>query len=69
MVETAIDVGYRHLDTAQIYNTEPMVGEAIRNKIATSAITRDDIFLVTKVCMAVMLEIQFYTYIKLENSQ
>ena len=49
MVETAIDVGYRHLDTAPMYNTEPMVGEAMRNKITAGVITRDDIFLTTKV--------------------
>ncbi len=49
MVETAIDVGYRHLDTAAMYNTEPMVGEAMRNKITAGVITRDDIFLTTKV--------------------
>ncbi len=48
MVETAIDVGYRHLDTAPMYNTEPTVGEAIRNQIAAGVITRDDIFLTTK---------------------
>lgn len=41
----ALDVGYRHIDTAQAYGNEAAVGKAI----ADSAIPRDDIFLTTKV--------------------
>lgn len=45
--ELAIDVGYRHIDTAQIYENEEAVGQAIKN----SRIDRHDIFLTTKVWM------------------
>jgi diketogulonate reductase-like aldo/keto reductase len=45
MVETALELGYRHIDTAHIYNNEQEVGDAI----AASAIDRDDIFLTTKI--------------------
>lgn len=38
-------MGYRHVDTAQAYNNEEQVGEAL----ADSGIPRDDIFLTTKV--------------------
>ena len=50
IIETALDVGYRHLDTAQVYKTEPMVGQAIKNKIKEGAISRQDVFVTTKVC-------------------
>jgi 2,5-diketo-D-gluconate reductase B len=44
-VANALDLGYRHIDTAQIYKNEADVGQVI----ADSGIARDDIFLTTKV--------------------
>ncbi|XP_045782715.1 aldo-keto reductase AKR2E4-like isoform X2 [Maniola jurtina] len=44
----AIDVGYRHFDTASIYDTEEEIGEAIRMKIDEGAVRREDIFITTK---------------------
>jgi len=41
----ALDLGYRHVDTTQMYDNEAAVGDAI----AASAVNRDEIFLVTKV--------------------
>lgn len=41
----ALKLGFRHVDTAQIYKNEQAVGEVIRQ----SGIPRDDIFLTTKV--------------------
>lgn len=41
----AIEIGYRHLDTAQSYNTEDSVGEAVR----LSGLPRGDFFITTKV--------------------
>ena len=41
----ALDVGYRHIDTAQIYGNEAEVGRAL----AESPVARDDVFLTTKV--------------------
>ncbi len=45
MVPTALKLGYRHVDTAQIYGNEAEVGEAI----ASSGVARGEIFLTTKV--------------------
>jgi 2,5-diketo-D-gluconate reductase B len=44
-VERALALGYRHIDTAQVYANEGEVGRGIRN----SGVDREDIFLVTKV--------------------
>jgi 2,5-diketo-D-gluconate reductase B len=41
----AIEIGYRHIDTAQSYNTEDSVGEAVRR----SGLPRGDFFITTKV--------------------
>ena len=44
-VSDALEVGYRHIDTAQSYSNEEQVGDAI----AASDVERGDIFLTTKV--------------------
>lgn len=44
-VKDALEVGYRHIDTAQSYFNEEEVGEAIKE----SGVKREDIFLTTKV--------------------
>ena len=45
VVEQALRLGYRHVDTAQMYDNEREVGEGIR----ASGVPRDEIFLTTKV--------------------
>lgn len=44
-IETALDLGYRAIDTAALYYNEEEVGEAIRH----SSVRREDIFVTTKV--------------------
>ena len=41
---TALEVGYKHFDTAYGYGTEPVLGEAIRK----SGIPRSELFVTTK---------------------
>ena len=43
-VTTALEIGYRHIDTAEMYGNEKEVGEAVR----ASKIDRDDIFVTSK---------------------
>lgn len=43
-VRTALDCGYRHIDTATIYRNEKEAGRAIRD----SGVDRNDIFITTK---------------------
>src|ERR1700687_3928019 len=45
LVEQALKLGYRHIDTAQIYENEREVGEGIR----ASGVRRDELFVTTKV--------------------
>jgi diketogulonate reductase-like aldo/keto reductase len=40
----ALDAGYRHIDTAQVYKNEEAVGDAL----AESSVAREEIFLTTK---------------------
>lgn len=44
VVREAIEIGYRHVDTAQAYANERGVGEGVR----TSGVAREDIFVTTK---------------------
>jgi len=44
-VSTALDLGYRHVDTAQLYENEGGVGRAIED----ADVDRDEVFLTTKV--------------------
>jgi diketogulonate reductase-like aldo/keto reductase len=44
-VETALDIGYRHLDTAQMYDNEAAFGAALRGH----PVDRGDVFVTTKI--------------------
>jgi len=45
IVEQALKLGYRHIDTAQVYENEREVGEGLRS----SGVRRSELFLTTKV--------------------
>ncbi|MEA2891096.1 MAG: hypothetical protein QOI05_1889 [Bradyrhizobium sp.] len=45
VVEQALRLGYRHIDTAQIYENESEVGDGLR----ASGVHRDEVFVTTKV--------------------
>ena len=44
VIATALDVGYRHLDTAQLYENETAVGEGLHR----ADVAREDVFVATK---------------------
>jgi len=44
-IQEALELGYRHFDTAQIYGNEDFLGEALK----TSNIPRSEIFITTKI--------------------
>jgi diketogulonate reductase-like aldo/keto reductase len=45
IVEQALKLGYRHIDTAQVYENEREVGDGLR----ASGIRRDEVFVTTKI--------------------
>ncbi|WP_342319271.1 aldo/keto reductase [Corynebacterium mayonis] len=48
VVRAAIELGYRHIDTASLYGNEVEVGKAINDAIAAGDVTREELFVTTK---------------------
>ncbi|KAA0098860.1 aldo/keto reductase [Mycolicibacterium sp. P1-18] len=44
----AVEAGFRHLDCAERYRNEALVGEALQSLFATGAIRREELFVTTK---------------------
>lgn len=51
-VKHAIESGYRHIDTAMIYDNEEKVGEGIAEALATTGLDRSDLFITSKLWLA-----------------
>ncbi|OQR92519.1 aldo-keto reductase [Achlya hypogyna] len=49
VVYDAVRIGYRHIDTASVYQNEQYVGAAIRRLIAEGVVARHELFVTTKV--------------------
>ena len=44
----ALDIGYRHIDCAMIYHNEHEVGRALQDAFAKGSVTREDVWITTK---------------------
>lgn len=65
MVKDAIEVGYRHIDTAYIYDNELEVGQAINEEIKAGKVNREDIFVTTKIWNTFHSKSKAYEAVKL----
>ncbi|KUI53672.1 NADPH-dependent conjugated polyketone reductase C1 [Cytospora mali] len=48
-IKLAIRAGYRHLDTAEMYQTEGELGTAIKEVVDEGVVKREDLFVTTKI--------------------
>ena len=49
VVREAIEIGYRHFDTATLYENEEALGKALNDAMAAGDVTRDELFITSKV--------------------
>lgn len=49
VVRAALEMGYRHIDTATLYDNEVEVGRAIADAIRAGEVTREELFITSKV--------------------
>jgi diketogulonate reductase-like aldo/keto reductase len=47
--KTALEVGFRHFDCAERYRNEEAVGDAFADALADGTVTREDLFVTTKI--------------------
>ncbi|VDL92918.1 unnamed protein product [Schistocephalus solidus] len=47
-VSAALDVGYRHLDCAALYDNEEEIGKVLTQKFNSGALKREEVFITTK---------------------
>ncbi|KRZ87355.1 Aldose reductase [Trichinella sp. T8] len=47
-LDIALETGYRHIDTAYVYENEDVVGDAVQRFLNSGKAKREDLFIVTK---------------------
>jgi len=47
--DVALEVGYRHIDTAFMYENEAAIGKTLKKWFDSGKLKREDVFIVTKV--------------------
>ncbi|EGT42483.1 hypothetical protein CAEBREN_05093 [Caenorhabditis brenneri] len=48
VIRNAIKAGYRHIDTATLYQNEDQIGDSLAELISEGAVKREDLFITTK---------------------
>ncbi|CAG2059864.1 unnamed protein product [Timema podura] len=47
-IDTALEAGFRHIDTAYVYKTEEAIGKSLKRWFDSGKIKREELFIVTK---------------------
>ena len=55
-LETALDLGYRLIDTAMVYMNEKIVGEVLNARFDAGKLKREDIFITSKASHKIDIE-------------
>lgn len=63
-ITTAIEAGYRHIDTAYHYENEKAIGKALKKLFNAGKIKRQDLFIVTKLPLIAMRNKYVEPYLK-----
>ncbi|XP_019872573.1 aldose reductase-related protein 2 [Aethina tumida] len=50
-LDAALEVGYRHIDTAFVYNNELIIGKVLKKWFESGKLKREDLFITTKLPM------------------
>lgn len=53
-MDIALEAGYRHIDTAPVYENEKIIGQVLKKWFESGKIKRSDIFIVTKVILIIL---------------
>jgi predicted oxidoreductase len=48
-LDSALETGYRHIDTAYVYENEAAIGRVLAKWLSSGKVKREDLFIVTKV--------------------
>ena len=47
-VKSALDLGYRHIDCAPVYNNEPQIGDVLEQEISSRQVCREELWVTSK---------------------
>ena len=48
-LHSALEIGYRHIDTAYLYTNESAIGQVVQDWIRNRGMKREELFISTKV--------------------
>lgn len=70
-VNQALEYGYRHIDTAHVYENEDKIGKVLKEWLSTGKVKRDELFITTKLPPVGMRpeKVEYYMKKSLENLQ
>ncbi|KAF7280226.1 hypothetical protein GWI33_006271 [Rhynchophorus ferrugineus] len=63
-LNAALELGYRHIDTAYVYRNEHVIGRVLKEWLTSGKIKRDDLFITTKLPMEAINPDRVEQYIK-----